>query len=66
MTKNEAIIVMGYTGVSMVNFEDFHGDVEKRLGYPIWTHQFADRDLMEKVQEAYKEDFIKLCESVEE
>lgn len=26
-------------------FSDFHKDAEKALGRPVWTHEFADRDV---------------------
>ena len=65
MTKQEAIIVMGFTGVATVSFGEFHGDVEKRLGHAVLTHQFGDEGFAEKVKELYKDDFISMCESVE-
>lgn len=65
MTKNEALIVMGYTGISTLSFDEFHGDVEKRLGRPIWTHQFADKNITEEIKQAYREDFIKMCGEIE-
>jgi hypothetical protein len=30
------------------------------MGYPIWTHQFADKVLMAQVREKFKSDFIAL------
>jgi len=44
-TKQQAIIITGFTGITACNFGDFHEDVEKRLGRPIWTHQFANKEL---------------------
>lgn len=61
LTEHQAIIIMGYTGISTINFSKFHGDVEKRLGRPVWTHQFANKAVMQEVKEAYREDFLALC-----
>ena len=60
LTKEQAIILTGFTGITCCKFSDFQGDVEKRLGYPVWTHEFADKEFSEKLQELYKEDFLKL------
>ena len=62
MTKQEKVIVSAYTGVLMCDFSDVHEYVEKKLGRPIWTHEFADEGLWNKIKEAVKEDFLSLCE----
>lgn len=59
LTLEQAIIITGYTGILMCPFSDFHADVEKRLGRPFWTHEFAGSK--EYLKEFYKEDFLKLC-----
>lgn len=58
LTEEQAIIIMGYTGVATCNFEDFHNDVEARLDRPVWTHQFPE--LMDEIKKEYKEDFLAL------
>lgn len=58
LTKEQAIVITGFTGVTACKFGDFHGDVEKRLGHPVWTHQFGDKEFMEKIQDLYREDFL--------
>lgn len=65
-TKEQALAIMGFTGISTTNFGTFHEDVEKRLGHPVWTHQFANEEFMNKIKDAYKEDFISMCGSFEE
>lgn len=61
LTKEQAIILTGFTGILCCNqMSDFHKDVEERLGRSIWTHQFGDKKFMEEVKALYKEDFIKL------
>lgn len=61
MTKQEKIIVSAYTGVLMCDFGDVHGYVEEKLGRPIFTHEFADKDIQEEIKEKSKEDFLKIC-----
>jgi hypothetical protein len=59
LTKEQAIAITGFTGVmACKSFSDFHGDVEKRLGRPVFTHQFANKELTEEIKEAYRADFI--------
>lgn len=60
MTKKEAAIVTAYTGVMLGDFSVFHAYAEEKLGGPIFTHQFADKELTAALREAAKEDFIGL------
>jgi hypothetical protein len=60
LTLEQGIILTGFTGITCCKFSDFQGDVEKRLGHPVWTHQFGDKEFAEKIRELYKEDFLKL------
>jgi hypothetical protein len=39
---------------------DFHQDAEKRTGKPIYTHQFADKELWIELKELYREDFLSI------
>lgn len=61
LTEQQAIIIMGFTGISTINFGKFHEDVEKRLGRPVWTHEFANKEVTQEVKEAYREDFLAIC-----
>ena len=56
LTKEQAIVITGFTGKLIGSFSDFHEDVEKRLGRSVMTHELAYLD-MNKI---YKEDFIKM------
>jgi hypothetical protein len=60
MTKEEAAIIMAYTGINFGCFRTFHSYAEKLLGHPIYTHEFASKDIMEKIKKASLNDFIKL------
>lgn len=61
LTKKQGIILTGFTGIVMCKVSDFHQDVEKRLGRPIFTHEFADKELWETIKEIYRKDFENLC-----
>lgn len=60
-TKEQALTITGFTGVSACNFGDFQEDVQKRMGMSVWTHQFADKAFADKVKELYRKDFIEMC-----
>jgi hypothetical protein len=64
LTKEQGIILTGFTGLMMCKFSDFHKDVEKRLGYPVFTHQFASETFSEEIKELYRDDFVAMmsCE----
>jgi len=61
MTVNEKVIITGYTGVCMGHMANFHADVEKRLGRPIFTHEFGVSSFWVEIKEVYKDAFMKLC-----
>ena len=59
LTKEQAIVLTGFTGIMMLkDFSKFHEDVEKRLGRPVFTHEFVD--CAKEIKEAYRADFEKL------
>lgn len=58
LTEEQAIVLTGFTGVLMVDFNVFHADVEKRLGRPVFTHQFPI--LRDQIIEAYRDDFMEM------
>lgn len=62
LTKEQAIIITGFTGCTCCNFSDFHADVEKRYGRPIFTHEFGDTRFSEIIMELYRHDFMLLCQ----
>lgn len=67
MTKQEAAIIMAYTGTTLLTGEDFsifHKYIEEKLKRPVWTHELADKAVSEQIKEASKEDFINLCKSL--
>lgn len=62
ITKQHAIIITGYTGILACDFSDFHEDVEKRLGRPVYTHEFVA--LKADIKELYEKDFSDLCRQI--
>mgnify|MGYP003419132261 CR=1 FL=1 len=62
LTREQAIIISGYTGLMCCKFSLLQEDAQKRLGRPIWTHEFgSEAGLNETIQNLYKDDFIAMC-----
>ena len=61
MTTEERIIVSAFTGYLLCEFSKVHEYVEKKLGRPIWTHEFADERLWEEIREKCRDDFVALA-----
>ena len=67
MTDREKAIVMAHTGVCMLTgdkFQIFHKYVEDIMGESIYTHEIAG--FVDEIKERSKQDFLKLCESLEQ
>lgn len=58
MTKREAAIITIFTGILIGSFSDAHEYAEEIYGHPIFTHQFAEHSLCEKLKELARNDFI--------
>lgn len=64
LTQEHKIIITAYTGVLCCSFDEFHCDVEKRIGHPVFTHQFGNKEFVsEKIKPLYKDDFMKIIGS---
>ena len=61
LTKEQAIVITGFTGFTACNFSDFQKEVEKRLGHATMTHEFAVSMFAEEVRELFREDFLAMC-----
>ena len=62
LTKEQGLILSGFTGVLCINsFSDLHADVEKRLGRPVYTHEFPS--IANEIKEAYRIDFMKIIQN---
>lgn len=64
MTKHEAAVISMFTGIMIGKFSDMHEYAEKIYGGPIWTHQFADKDLVNRLKELAKPDFVDIHEGI--
>ncbi len=58
LTLEQAIILTGYTRILCCPISKFHEDAEKRLGRPIWTHEFGQKELWDVLKGHYKDDFM--------
>ncbi len=61
LTKEQAIVLTGFTGKLCCDFGDFHEDIEKRLGRPVFTHELATLD----TKKIYEDDFKELIGDVQ-
>lgn len=64
MTKQEAIIISAFTGVSCCKFSDMHEYIEKIMGHPVWTHELANKEMWGKIKEKAKPDFMAIVENL--
>lgn len=62
MTKEERLIVSAYTGILMVEEDEFYDYLEQVLGRPILVKEVQTEEFVEKVIEAVQDDFMRLCE----
>lgn len=60
LTKEQCIVITGYTGVLFGQIEWFLDDAEKRLGRPILTHEMRNDEVMKSIKKAYSHDFHNL------
>ena len=61
LTREQAAVVGAFTGFTAGPFEDIHVYAEKKMGRPIFTHEFASRDMADALKELAREDFLSLC-----
>lgn len=65
MTDREKAIVEAYTGKCMLVGDKrniFYEYVDKIMGRPIYTHEFAYEYIQKELEEKSRDDFVKLCE----
>jgi hypothetical protein len=60
LTKRQSAIIGAYTGVTAGPFSAIHEYAEEVLGRPIWTHEFASRQVMEELKSASFDDFMSI------
>ena len=60
MTKREAAIITAFTDTIIGDFHEFHKYAEELLGRPVLTHEFRDKDFMDKLKELARPDLEKI------
>lgn len=66
MTKQECAVVMAYTGIAMLqgnDFNIFHQYVEKIMDRPVFTHEMGMDLVADEIKRRAKPDFINLCKA---
>lgn len=61
LTDRQSAIIAAYTGVLCGPFAAFHEYAEQAMGRPVWTHEFATREMADALKEAAKPDFLSIC-----
>ena len=68
MTLKEAILISAYTGYMLAPkeyFPNIHKLCQDALGRPIWTHEFADKEVQNAIQDKLRPQILELIESLE-
>ena len=68
MTKQECVIIMAFTGYSMLRGRDmdlYYAYIEEKLGRPVMTHELMDKRVMDVIQEKSAADFVALARAAE-
>ena len=60
MTKKESAIITAYTGYLIGDIRDFYTYVKELTGESYMTHQYADRELINRIKALAKQDFMKI------
>lgn len=61
LTKEQAIILSGSTGVTCCPLGDLHADVERRLGKLLPRNVLGDPDMVDLLRSVYREDFERIA-----
>lgn len=61
LTREQAAIIGVYTGITCGPFGDIQELAEEVLGRPIFTHEFASKELAEELRLAVKDRFLSIC-----
>lgn len=68
MTDREKAIIMAHTGICTLTGEDFsiyHKYIEEIMGRPVYTHELADKRVIDEIAEKSKDDFLSICRKKE-
>lgn len=59
LTRQQAIIISGYTGFLACDINELKRDASERLGFSVMTHHLSERP--ETLRIAYKDDFVAIA-----
>ena len=68
MTKQECVIIMAFTGYSMLRGDDmglYYNYIQEKLGRPVFTHELMDKRVIDEIQEKSAADFVALARAAE-
>lgn len=61
LTKRQAAIVGLYTGILSGGFAEMHKLAEDLMERPVWVHEFADKETVEKMKALSRPLFLEIC-----
>ena len=66
MTNDERFVATAYTGILFCDWSDFHEFAEKLLKRPLFTHEFASKELWMEMKHQVKADFMRMVKPPEQ
>ncbi len=63
MTKREGAVLSAFTGNLLCKLSDMHEYIEEIMERPVFTHELANKELVEQIKEKAKPEAIKIIES---
>lgn len=63
MTLREKQVVSAYSGVLMCPMHDLCLYIEELLGRPVYTHELARKEIVDKIKEEAEAEFLQICEA---
>jgi hypothetical protein len=61
LTREQAAIIGAFTGITCGPFADIHAYAKRKFGRPLWTHQFAEPEIVDKLRELARDDFLAIA-----
>lgn len=66
MTREEAILLSAYTGFMLTpDFGELQKFCEETLGRPVWTHEFADKQIFEDLRAKLQPKLEELIQNID-
>ena len=59
LTKEQAVIISGFTGYLCCKFSDLHAEIERKLGRAVFVHETPRCDA--EIKKAFESDFLAIC-----